>query len=174
MSLTKWVSNDATVLSKFIESLNALGLHWYNSRNTFSFQGLEMYSEFDFPYTKISIIAKIFDPLCLISPFVMCGKILFQEVWRSGISWDDLLLQAFNSKVWKSAKSSEHFKAWSVNRCYFKDMSRKNLPDLELHVFGDASEKAYGACVFIHTCLDGNSYRTTLVAPKSRVAQLKL
>ena len=135
-----------------------------------------MYSKFDFCYTKrgvLSIIAKIFDTLGLISHFVMCGKILFHEVLRFGTSWNDLLPQDLNSKVRKCVNSSKHFKAWSVNRCYFKDMSWKNLSDLELHVFGDASDKVSGAYVCIRTCLNGNNYWTTVVASKSRVAPTK-
>lgn len=88
MSLTKWVSNEETVFSKFIdsfkfvqsnESSNVLGLHWCNASDTISFQRLEMYLEIEFPYTKravLSVIARLFDPLGLISPYVMCGKIV--------------------------------------------------------------------------------------------------
>ena len=80
MPLTKWVSNDEALFYKFSESFDVpfggtsssiLGLQSCNTTDTFCFQGLEIGSQFDFSYAKrtvLSIIAKIYDPLGLISP----------------------------------------------------------------------------------------------------------
>lgn len=185
MPLTKWISNDETLVSKFSDSFDTpfgggsssiLGLHWCNSTDTFFFQGLEISSQFGFSCTKrtvLSMIAKIFDPLGLISPYVVYGKILFQEVWRLGLAWDDALPSELQNRFRKWVESSVHFKGWSVNRCYFSNTPWNTLSKLELHAFGDASEKAYGACVFIRTFFDNGSYQTALVASKSRVAPIK-
>lgn len=185
MSLTKWVSNDAALVAKFNDGFGTkdgvgyssiLGLHWCNTTDTFSFQGVEVTSQFSFSCTKrtvLSMIARIFDPLGLISPFVVYGKILFQDVWRLGLSWDDVLPLDVKNKFRRWMESSVHFKGWSVNRCYFHNLPWKTLPSLELHAFGDASEKAYGACVYVRTCSASGSYQTALVASRSRVAPIK-
>ncbi|KAJ8980329.1 hypothetical protein NQ317_008037, partial [Molorchus minor] len=45
--------------------------------------------------------------------------------------------------------------------------------NFELHAFADASQIAYGACVYIRYNLPDNSYETKLLCAKSRVAPLK-
>lgn len=47
------------------------------------------------------------------------------------------------------------------------------LRNVELHGFGDASEKGYGACVYLRATLEDNSSKVSLVASKSRVAPIK-
>ena len=42
--------------------------------------------------TKRNILRKmatIFDPLGLVSPFIVVAKILLQELWTRGYGWDD-------------------------------------------------------------------------------------
>ena len=41
----------------------------------------------------LSIASKIFDPMGLISPYILRVKILFQELWSRGLQWDDKLPQ---------------------------------------------------------------------------------
>lgn len=103
----------------------------------------------------------------------MYGKILFQELWRLRLSWDDLLPSEHQDKLWKWVENSVLFKVWSSNRCYFSDIPCKGLSHLELHAFGDASVKSFSACVLIRTPLSNGSYQTALVASKSRVASIK-
>ena len=39
--------------------------------------------------TVLSIIARVFDPLGILAPFVIKLKILLQNLWKYGISWDE-------------------------------------------------------------------------------------
>ena len=43
------------------------------------------------PRTKrslISLYSRIFDPMGLLTPFLMVPKLLFQELWARGLDWD--------------------------------------------------------------------------------------
>ena len=75
--------NDRLDIVKEDEATSVLGLHWYNNSDTFSFHGIELSSQVQLKLTNqsvFSVIANIFDPLSLISPFIMYGKILFQDI----------------------------------------------------------------------------------------------
>ncbi|XP_075150824.1 uncharacterized protein LOC142224932 [Haematobia irritans] len=82
--------------------------------------------------TVTSDLARIFDPLGLLSPVVVRAKIFVQELWNLNLSWDEAL-----------------------------------------HIFSDASEKAYGAAVYIRTILPNKIILVNLLCAKSRVAPLK-
>ncbi|XP_068200652.1 uncharacterized protein [Palaemon carinicauda] len=97
MDLTKLVSNSLLINSQlydkvpfinFDEPNTVLGLKWCNSQDSFFFDGINSNSSVGVVSTKRSIlglIAKIFYPLGLISPYVMYGKILFQELWMLNV-----------------------------------------------------------------------------------------
>ncbi len=83
------------------EGTEVLGLQWCNTSDEFSFEGLDLNTQTELTYTKrsiLSLIAKIFDHLGFINPFVMFGKIHFQEVWMLGLQWDDKLPQGVKNK----------------------------------------------------------------------------
>ncbi|KAK9722344.1 Pao retrotransposon peptidase [Popillia japonica] len=46
--------------------------------------------------------------------------------------------------------------------------------EIQMHGFCDASEKAYGACVYLRSKCEQNKYSINLLASKSRVAPLKV
>lgn len=184
MDLTKLVSNSLLITSKshdqyFIsgdEPNTVLGLKWCNSQDTFSFVGINPNTSVEVASTKrsiLSVIAKIFDPLGLISPFVMYGKILFQELWKLNVSWDEEMPSDLKVRFQKWLLSSQSLKSFHVNRCYFPGLSWGELRNVELHGFGDASEKGYGACVYLRVTSEDNVSRVSLVASKSRVAPIK-
>ena len=186
MDLTKLVSNSFLITAKFHEKVyfvnsdepnTVLGLKWCNSRDSFNFDVINPDSSVKVVSTKrsiLSVIAKIFDPLGLISPFVMYGKILFQELWKLGLSWDQEMPSELKSKFQKWLHSGQHFKSFHIDRCYFPQEAWGNLSHMvELHGFGDASEKGYGACVYLRVPVGNSSFKVSLVASKSRVAPIK-
>ena len=58
------------------------------------------------PKTKRSLIRlylKVFDPMGLLTPFLMIPKLLFQELWTRGLDWDQSLDSdiAESWEIWK-------------------------------------------------------------------------
>ena len=118
------------------------------------------------PLTKRSLLAKVsqvFDPLGIFSPVTMKGRLLIQEAWKLKIEWDDPLPAPFTN-CWKELECEmQLLPNLSVPR------STANESDIcTLHIFCDASSKAYGAVAYLVT---ENSSK--LITSKVRVAPVK-
>ena len=151
MFLTKWESNKSVVVDKAESSdfVKVLGIVWRAKEHDFSFEGLEVDS--DLCITKrvvLSLIARLFDPLGFLSPYVIGLKCLFQDLWRLGLTWDEVPDEV-GEQVRDWVEGLTRLRGWKVPRCYTRGRW-KDIVDIELHVFGDASEKAYGTCVYIY------------------------
>lgn len=119
----------------------------------------------------LSVIMPVFDPLGFLAPFLIRSKILMQQVWISGIGWDQPLQDNEFGK-WKGwLRDLEGIKQCSIPRYYIR--SQLGVERLELHVFCDASSKAYAAVCYWRIKLSDGSVRTSLIASRSRVAPLK-
>ena len=73
--------------------VKTLGIKWLPGEDVFTFNANP--PEKDFPLTKrnfLKKIAKLFDPVVVLAPFIIRVKILLQEMWTAGMDWDDLFL----------------------------------------------------------------------------------
>jgi len=56
---------------------------------------------------------------------------------------------------------------------YYKCIRHTNVKRLELHSFADASERAYGACIYIRSTDFKGSHYISFVCSRSRVSPVK-
>ena len=89
--------------------------------------------------------ARFYDPLGLFSPVSVVEKILFQETWCRGMQWEEILPHDIGVRwhAWITSLpllSGIHITRW---------MGTSNGHDIEIHVFCDASERAYRAVLYI-------------------------
>ena len=112
--------------------------------------------------------AKVFDPLGLLQPVTVAAKILIQELWKEGIDWDEPLPPSLDQK-WRAVATEigDATKLEFPCRYFTSDVS-VDSSDTELHVFADASQKAYGAAAYL-VC----ESQSSLAMAKSRVAPTK-
>jgi hypothetical protein len=105
----------------------------------------------------------------LLAAFVVCGKILMQELWRRGRDWDDPLEL--------DVKGS-----WLTWFNQFVGLSKITIPrhvwaeleeiDMELHLFADALQRAMTAVAYLK-CQRNNEVKVSLLMSKMQVAPLK-
>ncbi|XP_055527986.1 uncharacterized protein LOC129720529 [Wyeomyia smithii] len=188
-----WVSNSLEFLERMgetekkqaihLDSANperVLGIVWNTKDDVFAFttkmrDSLMPYlSDGKVPTKRVvlSCVMSLFDPLGLLAPFTFFAKVLIQILWRKGCEWDQVIdgeaLEGW--KRWTSYLGA--VEAVKIPRYYFGDGLALDYSTLQLHIFADASEKAYG-CVGYFRILAGEVPRCALVQAKSKVAPIK-
>ena len=182
LELSKWTSNSKS-LSELFSSSNVhsgnstekvLGVKWNSLNDNFCFEGFD--EKVEFVNTKrsvLSILSRIYDPLGFVSPFILKAKILFQLICRLGLDWDDPLPCEQTNEYQKWLKDSRNLCNLEIQCTYFPKIPwTPNSDRVELIGFGDASEHAYGAVVYIRLHLDGR-YMVYFVYARCRVAPMK-
>ncbi len=184
----KWASNSKKVLQGIPEELRsraakvefneqeqehshtALGLDWDISKDVLSFKpGKWTEEKTHTKRTVLSSVAKLFDPLGLISPLIIKAKIIMQQLWKAGIDWDDELPEDLKQE-WESWLSSvDKIEEIKIPRC----IRKRKIKSQHLHAFGDASKEAYGAALYLVCTYDDGSTSANLVMSKTRVAPIK-
>ena len=162
-------TKDVLELNKEDKSIKALGVVWYSSRDVFCFRYNEIFETGSTKRKLVSEIAKIFDPLGWIAPITITLKMMMQATWLKGLQLDDTLPVDLE-ETWEEADEQLN----SVHQIQFRrSISSESKKNIELHMFADASEKAYAAVLYARVeKLDG-SVTTKLLACKTKVAHLK-
>ncbi|XP_062714917.1 uncharacterized protein LOC134291324 [Aedes albopictus] len=160
---------------------SVLGMKWIPSDDVFTYtfairEDLRMILKDSYVPTKrevLKVIMSLFDPLGLVAFFLVHGKILMQDVWASGIDWD----QKINDQVfirWRQWISYfPQLDTMQIPRCYFSSPFPKNFDRLEIHILVDASDSAY-ACVAYYRLETENGIQMAFICAKTKVAPLKV
>ncbi|XP_039315197.1 uncharacterized protein LOC120359860 [Solenopsis invicta] len=182
--LTKWSSNHASLrdskvpcskeFSLAVDHSNetrALGVSWNCESDIFKFTSIGHHQPLEKP-TKRSIlsrIALIFDPLGLLGPSVIIAKLLMQELWRSKLDWDESISNESHT-LWREYEG----KLQILRNIGIPRMVVCNeMQNVEIHGFSDASQQAYGACLYVKSISRNGQVEVRLLCSKSRVAPLK-
>ena len=184
-NLTKFVINDAGLLSNIDESKRAkevkniapemlgkaLGIKWDIGSDAFYF---EMQKLEDCTLTRrviLSIVSSLYDPLGFVGPLMVQGKLIFQDLTRLKLGWDDTVPDSVSVKWFKWLECLDTLNALKIPRCVkpceFDDAV------IELHNFSDASLEAYGACSYIRCINRFGMVHTQLLVSKNKVAPVK-
>ncbi|XP_055584745.1 uncharacterized protein LOC129737609 [Uranotaenia lowii] len=119
----------------------------------------------------LSVIMSIFDPLGLISHYVIHGKILLQDIWKSGAEWDDHLTDELYVRWVQWTDILADLQSIRIPRYLFYGSSTA-IHSVQIHTFSDASDSAYCSAVYVRGVTQ-NGIQCSLVASKTKVAPLK-
>ncbi len=181
MELAKWTSNESSLLGGSTSGngltsqyVKVLGVSWDPDNDQFSFVATKLPSQIK--CTKrvvLSLIARVFDPLGFVLPFTMSARFLFQDVWRLGIGWDEKLPDYLECNFQNWLKGLCFLERVVIQRRYFDAPWSECVSSLELHAFGDASLKGYGAVVYLKCQLPSGKIFCMLIRSCARVAPLE-
>ncbi|XP_055614816.1 uncharacterized protein LOC129761133 [Toxorhynchites rutilus septentrionalis] len=152
------------------DEVKTLGISWIPTTDQlrFSFSISAMQTE----WTKrriLSSIAKLFDPLGLISPIIVTAKIFMQEFALLHCGWDDPVPSEMAERWLTFYEKLEGLSELRIDRFAFIS----GWVSVQLHCFADASELAYGICIYVRSVDCTGNVQVELLSSKSRVAPLK-
>lgn len=152
------------------ENTKTLGLLWSCKDDTFSFNINSVPTRGHITKRVIlSTIAQIFDPLGLICPCIVVAKIMLQNLWSLKLSWDDPVPDNLAQKFSRFRSELKTLRNLNIPR----HILCKNRTEVELHGFSDASQNAYGCCIYLRSADQYQHVHVNLLCAKSRVAPVK-
>ncbi len=185
MKLRKWRSNSQQLLSTIPDDLlekedkkeliqesplKALGIHWDTSKDTLLVTTPTSEKGEVTKRVVARVVASVYDVLGLMSPYLISGKIVLQQLWVHKLAWDDCIPEEVLPKWQCWVDGLEVVKGHHIDRytgCH--DKIRKKT----LHGFSDASQLAYGAVVYL-VCESTTGLTSHIICSKARVCPLKL
>ncbi|XP_011858303.1 PREDICTED: uncharacterized protein LOC105555871, partial [Vollenhovia emeryi] len=180
--LRKWNSNTPAIIIDEIENtsvddqpigdeVKTLGLYWNPLDDVLRYKiNTKSDNTRITKRTLLSLISQIYDPLGLVGPACIRAKIILQQLWRLKIGWDESLPADLHTMWVQYYSQLSSISSISIPRLIVCANPKK----IELHGFCDASESAYGACIFIRSLTVEGEYLVRLHSAKSRVAPLKV
>ncbi|XP_011859521.1 PREDICTED: uncharacterized protein LOC105557007 [Vollenhovia emeryi] len=181
--LSKWASNSSELLEpdrhdtcRLIEfdknpESRILGIRWNPTSDYFHFYvTANSLSNSVTKHPILSEVSRLFDPLGLLGPVIVIGKLIIQELWQLNVSWDETIPSTTHTKWSRLKNQLSILNDLQIPRLTKFTTSSKRL---QIHGFCDASQIAYGACIYIRSEVSDRTYRTELLCSRSRVAPLK-
>ncbi|XP_055585541.1 uncharacterized protein LOC129738386 [Uranotaenia lowii] len=150
------------------ETIKILGISWEPLTDKFRFDFCPQMNKG--PITKrnmLSNIARLYDPLGFVAPIVVRAKVMLQQIWTLSLDWDDEVPLELQNSWTRYLEELPFLSNLRIDRHAFFDQN------IELHSFADASETAYGACVYGRSIGPNGEVKVSLLAAKSRVAPLQ-
>lgn len=95
------------------------------------------------------VLACQYDLLGFLSPFTTLAKILVQQFWLKEREWDDTILPENIKAAWHSWENELlDLNKIKPPQCYSPSWCNNDLLSMELHIFCEALEKAYGSVAY--------------------------
>ena len=188
LNLTAFVVNDETIANEIEEDCKAVEMIDFSSAEVVNSKTLgirldvkaDQFIYINYPQRDdkevtrrimLTKVPRLFDPANLIVPIAMKGRIIFQDVTRLRLGWDDPVPPEI-TKVWNQwLDSLTGLELVRFDRCLLPEGYADGVSEL-IH-FSDASRRAYGACTYLRTITHEGKIKVDLLMSRGRVSPLK-
>ena len=128
-----------------------------------------------------SIVPSIYDPLGILQPYIIEGKMVLQNAWcykaknEQGLDWDDPLPPEIKNEFQSWLTKLKIASKLQLSRYLFHELIEPpKQEDLFLHVFSDAAIKAYGIVAYIrYYCISQKKFLSKVIYSCTRIALMK-
>ncbi|KRZ52845.1 hypothetical protein T02_1196 [Trichinella nativa] len=177
--LSKWVSNSRKVIETWpmeerasvvkelagmdniqLPKVKALGVAWDCGKDSLTFACRRQGEKAKTLSEVLSILTSVFDPLGIVGPFVLKGKLIMQAIWRVHPEWKAPLSEEWEARWQQWASDVKVVATVSIPRWYGIDRGKPST----MHVFVDAATVGYGSVAYL-----AQGMTTAFVAARSRV-----
>ncbi|KAL0156947.1 hypothetical protein M9458_048193, partial [Cirrhinus mrigala] len=149
---------------------STLGLSWHCTSDKLGYQNRRLSTEEPTLRNIYRVLASQYDPLGYILPYTTRAKTLIQALWINKRGWDDCIGEEMLGKWQEWTNELQYLPMVSMPRCYFPICPEPDKDKIELHVFCDASERAYGSVAYLRLQDEEGKIHTSFVMARSRVA----
>ena len=153
--------------------VKTLGMEYNSSQDCFRFSSADLSID-PSHLTKRSVLsdsAKIFDPIGLTSCVTIVVQIIFQQLWKRGIDWDEPLPPDIQRHWMNWRECLSELSNLRIPRCYTPIHCQ--IVDQHFVGFSVASEMAYSGVVYLRSTDTAGEVYISLVMAKTRVAPIK-
>ena len=143
-----------------------LGLNWDKQREIFKVE-IPTESQRLTKRNVLKTLASIYDPLGLISPVLLIGKILFQNLFDLTIPWDNEIPEEIEWVKWVKGLNIK------IEIPRSQKVLEKPFTNIDIKLFSDASIN--GVCTVAYAVIyQPNNISQGLITSKSRLAKRNL
>ncbi|XP_057704715.1 uncharacterized protein LOC130923208 [Corythoichthys intestinalis] len=164
-----WLSKSSNDLQE-----PALGLRWNCLSDSLGYKPRPIATSVPTLRNLYRILACQYDPLGYIVPFTTTAKVLIQDLWKEEIGWDDPVRPQTLLDRWRTWEQElPHLIHLEFPRPYAPPHMDTSTVTRALHIFCDASERAYGAVAYMRTVNEQQQVHVSFVLARSRVSPRK-
>lgn len=114
----------------------------------------------------------MYDPLGIVSPVILCGKLILQDLCRQNVDWDDPVPEEILPRWERWRNELPLLEDVSIQRC-FKPPGFGKVVQSEVHSFSDASQSGIGQVSYLRVVNENNDVHVSFLMSKARVAPIK-
>lgn len=149
----------------------ALGLRWLCHSDTLQYKSRPMERLPPTMRNIYKVLASQYDPIGFLMPYTTRAKVLVQQLWDKKREWDDPLLPGELLTAWQDWENElQYLDNIRLPRCYVSPAMDNAASKREVHIFCDASQRAYGSVGYLRTEDTEGNVEVAFLTARSRVA----
>ncbi|KAK7938472.1 hypothetical protein WMY93_001798 [Mugilogobius chulae] len=151
----------------------ALGLRWLCNSDTLRYKYQLLEPPAPTMRNIYRVLARLYDRGFIV-PFTTRAKVLVQRLWDKQREWDDPSLPEDILQPWLEWEAElPHLSQVTLPRCYVSPTINTTNCLRDIHVFADASERAYGSVAYLRSEDTNGQVEVSFLTARSRVAPKK-
>jgi hypothetical protein len=152
-------------------SERSLGVRWFTTGDKLGF-AVSMRDKPDTRRGALSIVASVYDPFGLASPFILPAKRLVQSLTRKQVDWDVPMPEDDKVQWLRWKNDLQLLDSLKISRNVVLGRI-SDVVEFQLHHFCDASAYAYGTVSFVRARMADGSIECSFILAKSKLAPIR-